>query len=894
METGLMELLKYNNQHHYDSDKDEVDSVDGDGSDSPTPSPVAPKPAKRATSKKPARKSPSSPEKVLSTDESDSEDSDSIGDPDELGLADQEEEGSDAIDSDGETEDYAGASNRNVDENENESFRQPSVDLDRVACTDDCRHQFRAAFGTLEQQVSDLQDHIRSLTLQSGEKDRQIEGKNKEIDVKNREIERLKREPVHRQRKTKRTWPHELRRLQSNDPEAMDYKKIYNLCCREENMSSRVDLIHPNLRLRHPTARDVQKEIEAKIPPAQPDLESDDGNESDTTVVRARSPSDASEELFVRDSEPPEGIASLSTEKEAESPSTMSSFPFKKLPSEVRTKILTFVFVQDHKLMHCISRLDPFLAPDEPVQPSSKRTGLLNRFHVSGSSCSVTYAIKPNEHLALFSVCKEWYFIGAHAFYGLNTFAFSSIGEFARFFRGIGKARSQRIQHVELLWIGNQYRTLPFQLEGKKKKYTSRRTWDSSLLCELPRLKSLTVHINETGSQYIRRKHEPSTVKDFMASKTAGQPNFRFARSLRTLQGLDYIHQLRGMQVIRFLDFEKHLKLGGRHDIRDWTFGRDVETVTTLPKPPAASQAAELRNLKPISRGFVAEEGHWKTIEELYNTSSAFDTEGYQVPDIRYARAFPPIRGHSSGSTAEVAEHKTVIRSQQTPRKKRNAASDTESTRTLSDADSTPRATATNSRSVTRFSRDASELSSAGSNAGNPIDIDSFEPRRRLRENSTASTGLFVRQESFDGRSVSRGVARRAWSSTSRIPSPTPSVGREPSAGLDTSGLFLPSFSPPQRGPAYPRVQALGPPDGENPKKRPYDADENDQSGLDWSVPCPASSQSGSQRIRPSNTNSFISSNPDVHFGMGRMSSESETDFCPFSKKPGNKKQKQN
>ncbi|KAI8151972.1 hypothetical protein K4K49_010092 [Colletotrichum sp. SAR 10_70] len=524
METGLMELLKYNNQHHYDSDKDEVDSIDGDGSDGSTPSPVTLKPAKREKSGKPARKSPISPEKVLSTDESDSEDSDSIGDPVELGRVDQEEEGSDAMDSEGETEDDDGASNHNFDDNENESFRQPSVDLDRVACTDDCRHQFRAAFGTLEQQVSDLQDQIRSLTLQSGEKDRQIEGKNKEI-------ERLKGKPVHRQRKTKRTWPHELRRLQANDPEAMDYKKIYNLCCKEENMSSRVDLIHPNLRLRHPTARDVQKEIETEISTAQLDIESDDGNESDTTVVRARSLSNASEELFVRDSEPPEGIASLSTEKEAESPSTMSGFPFKKLPSEVRTKILT-----------------------------------------------VTYAIKPNEHLALFLVCKEWYFLGAHAFYGLNTFAFSSIGEFARFFRGIGKARSQRIQHVELLWIGNQYRTLPFQLEGNKKKYTSRRTWDSSLLCDLPRLKSLTVHINETGSQYIRRKHEPSTVKDFMASKTAGQPNFRFARSLRTLQGLDYIHQLRGMQVIRFLDFEKHLKLGGRHDIRDWTFGRDVET----------------------------------------------------------------------------------------------------------------------------------------------------------------------------------------------------------------------------------------------------------------------------------------------------------------------------
>ncbi|KAI2771688.1 hypothetical protein F4815DRAFT_488792 [Daldinia loculata] len=46
-------------------------------------------------------------------------------------------------------------------------------------------------------------------------------------------------------------------------------------------------------------------------------------------------------------------------------------------------------------------------------------------------------------------VCKRWYFIGVHAFYGANTFAFSSLGEWHRFCNGIGTARVQRLVNVE-------------------------------------------------------------------------------------------------------------------------------------------------------------------------------------------------------------------------------------------------------------------------------------------------------------------------------------------------------------------------------------------------------------------------------------------------------------
>jgi hypothetical protein len=74
--------------------------------------------------------------------------------------------------------------------------------------------------------------------------------------------------------------------------------------------------------------------------------------------------------------------------------------------------------------------------------------------------------LDPNTVLSLLGVCKRWYFIGVHCFYGLNKFAFSesrsvmhqapklticfqgSIGEFGRFMKGIGK-RASRIQFLE-------------------------------------------------------------------------------------------------------------------------------------------------------------------------------------------------------------------------------------------------------------------------------------------------------------------------------------------------------------------------------------------------------------------------------------------------------------
>jgi hypothetical protein len=69
---------------------------------------------------------------------------------------------------------------------------------------------------------------------------------------------------------------------------------------------------------------------------------------------------------------------------------------------------------------------------------------------------NITHAVDPADHLDLLRMNKRWYYLGVHVFYASNTFAFSSLGEFGHFTKGIGEARLQRIQSVSMLWVGSQ------------------------------------------------------------------------------------------------------------------------------------------------------------------------------------------------------------------------------------------------------------------------------------------------------------------------------------------------------------------------------------------------------------------------------------------------------
>ncbi|KAK3364991.1 hypothetical protein B0T24DRAFT_598310 [Lasiosphaeria ovina] len=127
------------------------------------------------------------------------------------------------------------------------------------------------------------------------------------------------------------------------------------------------------------------------------------------------------------------------------------------------------------QLVHAFSRLDPYEQPaafpdDEEL---GRQTGFKHVFYWESSRCNITRdCLDPNDVL---------------------TSAFSSLGEFARFSRGIGYARLDRLQHVEITLVGNQYFTEPADAKGRIP--FSRRTYALTWLPDCPSVISIVVSI---------------------------------------------------------------------------------------------------------------------------------------------------------------------------------------------------------------------------------------------------------------------------------------------------------------------------------------------------------------------------------------------------------------
>ena len=306
-------------------------------------------------------------------------------------------------------------------------------------------------------------------------------------------------------------------------------------------------------------------------------------------------------------------------------PGSSRPFPFENLPWEIQGKILQQVLYKEGQLVHCISRLDPFEAPasfPDDTELGARRSGLPKRFFFGRGACSIARGGgDPGEELGVLAASRRMHFLGVHIFYGLNTFAFSSLGELGRFCQGSGAARVARVQHVELLLTGSQYLTAPPDERGRAP--LSRRTYPLTWLAEMPRLRTLVVHINETGGRYVRRAYENAGVKSFMAAKTAGQPNQRLSRSLRCVQGIDYIYSLRGLDFVRFYDFNQALasRSGARVRVQDWSFVEDVTNTCTLPKVPRRREHSELEKLVPLlpgGAGWRPGDDDWALVRSVY------------------------------------------------------------------------------------------------------------------------------------------------------------------------------------------------------------------------------------------------------------------------------------
>lgn len=197
-------------------------------------------------------------------------------------------------------------------------------------------------------------------------------------------------------------WPEKLRRALTDASGGLEYAEIYKLSCYEENVNPRT--IHPVLAFKAPSERAVHREARALV---------DQG-------LRARKTAKALRVLV------------LLPRKQRFFLEYRTRHSFSDLPIYVRQRIFKLLFSYPDKLIHAISRLDQFVEPATIPPVGGRRSGLLNRFHItgkhSGRSCSLTYAIKGNDLLAPFLVSRQFLFLGAHAFYGCNTFAFSSVG----------------------------------------------------------------------------------------------------------------------------------------------------------------------------------------------------------------------------------------------------------------------------------------------------------------------------------------------------------------------------------------------------------------------------------------------------------------------------------
>ncbi|XWW98563.1 hypothetical protein V2A60_006563 [Cordyceps javanica] len=376
------------------------------------------------------------------------------------------------------------------------------------------------------------------------------------------ELGKLREERLNKQRKVETTWKAALYR-ELRYQENKDYDKIYRIACKEENRSR---YLHPQLRLRPPTDFEQKEDIR------HTEADSDDavgGNEHGQPTFT------------------------------------------KRFPLGILMEILKCLVVFPGEAVHVVSRLDPHYKSDVShllphqsfgVQENGTNLRFLHRFLIGTGQFNLTYAKKPNELLAPLLVSKQWYYIACNLFYSNNRFCFSSLGELGDFCENIG-VRVQRIQHIELLWIGSQNVSFRINERGKS---VSRRTRPLSWLPEARRLKKIGVYIRESNPHYMRRKHETRGIIRHDKRNTISQPNFRLFRDMEGVQGRDNIKCLRGIHSIEYWDYDAFLKNGQMNKcIRDHNFVTYMNVTTGEPKDPNAARHAEFQNLAPLKISFL-------------------------------------------------------------------------------------------------------------------------------------------------------------------------------------------------------------------------------------------------------------------------------------------------
>ncbi|KAI0829137.1 hypothetical protein F5Y06DRAFT_282809 [Hypoxylon sp. FL0890] len=511
--------------------------------------------------------------------------------------------------------------NRRVDEDDNDSNDDdgssvsPSILDDISSCPDYNENQLLRKYNKLKAENDELEQLLEESSAECKKKDEEINTLSKMTEKLDAEIRRLKGT-----RETIEPWSHKLRKHLSGNATGPSYANIYRESCKQENMSQKLTVFHPDFCLRN-------EKVEARRRRA-------------TAAVDY-----LHDRLFLTIILP---CTFMRLQPVSQHLLEWRPFPFERLPLQIQVRIFKLMFVKK-RLIHCLSRLDPSNPPEDfPKEDQEGCSQLPTAFHFGTSPCQIVLARKPNDVLKALLVCKRWYFIGVHAFYGRNTFAFSSLGEWHRFCNGIGHARVERLVNVELMWHGA---LMPPHESGR-----SRRSLGLSWFTQTKRLRTLVVHIQECAKDRIKRAYEhgrrarsranngrkkrvddneyPFEASDVkfdpfkvMVQRTAYQPHFREYRSMYTVQGMDYIRQLRGMKWIRFKerDGPEH-----RQSIRDSSFLRDINFATT-PKKPRLALQSELENLTPLTglEEWVPPTQDMQIIRALYDESPIPDDMVY-------------------------------------------------------------------------------------------------------------------------------------------------------------------------------------------------------------------------------------------------------------------------
>ncbi|KFA76376.1 hypothetical protein S40288_04794 [Stachybotrys chartarum IBT 40288] len=426
-------------------------------------------------------------------------------------------------------------------------------------CSDDCKSKFKALGDT----VIESKRLLGCARIQIDRLQKRIKDKNRTIRDLRKERARLQRGKGGRGgRKTQVTWPAQARTF-VEDSEGR-WSDIYHLSCLESNCSPNSQRIHPLLNFRAPMTGELTRNVEE---------ESDDGSDSNSDVNRSTT-------ITHRRSQPEPGP-------------DPSPFKFKDLPPALQLKILSLLLVYPYQMIHAISRLDPFVTPTVMHRNVLGRESLMHKFHVGPqrvSSVSITYAKDPQDVLKFL------------------------LGRFAK---GI-KERLQRVQHIELLWIGS--RTVIYS-KDEQGKFVSSKTQALMWLPQAIRLQTLGIWLQESSAPYMRRQHEPKALIKYMADVTKKQPNCRRYRCLRLIQGLDYLLCLRGLKQVNFWDYDRWLAEKQKKNIRDWTFAMDVNNAVQRGKRMIEKVQSQLRNLTPLVAEYLPNDEEWLALENSISVS---------------------------------------------------------------------------------------------------------------------------------------------------------------------------------------------------------------------------------------------------------------------------------